>query len=305
MKMVHRQNGEYFYVLENLNFAADPRERVRAMHRRVTLVLGAGVALDAAQAGSRGHRDQSTRTTLRTTRATSLDSQGKHAFKKRGGVPGPGMVKNLRTREWEGIDGAGAGASHGLPARGNGSTRSQRVGAKAGTGARDGRASHGVAATHRGDATATDRVEIRSRLAKRSCMQSFMVLEATTQDTPAEHATAGPGSEEESWTVGPALTVEEADRMKQMLKQHRRAFAYTLKELGRSKIGEMKIELTSDTPTFQPKRRMTRADEEVCKELYEAGLIRPSTSEYAAATVVAAQKDATGEILSRRMCGDY
>ncbi|CAI5495477.1 unnamed protein product [Closterium sp. Naga37s-1] len=54
---------------------------------------------------------------------------------------------------------------------------------------------------------------------------------------------------------------------------------------------------------------MTRADEEVCKEkckeLYEAGLIRRSTSEYAAATVVAARKDATGEILSRRMCGDF
>ncbi|CAI5468770.1 unnamed protein product [Closterium sp. Yama58-4] len=54
---------------------------------------------------------------------------------------------------------------------------------------------------------------------------------------------------------------------------------------------------------------MTHADEEVCrekcKELLEAGLIRRSTSEYAAATVVAARKDMTGEVLSRRMCGDY
>ncbi|GJP69099.1 hypothetical protein CLOP_g25728 [Closterium sp. NIES-67] len=37
----------------------------------------------------------------------------------------------------------------------------------------------------------------------------------------------------------------------------------------------------------------------------EAGLIRPSNSPYAATTVVAAQTDLTGEVLARRMCGDY
>ncbi|GJP79196.1 hypothetical protein CLOP_g9450 [Closterium sp. NIES-67] len=42
-----------------------------------------------------------------------------------------------------------------------------------------------------------------------------------------------------------------------------------------------------------------------CAELLAAGLIRESTSEYAAATVVAARKDLTGETLARRMCGDY
>ncbi|GJP64117.1 hypothetical protein CLOP_g21139 [Closterium sp. NIES-67] len=42
-----------------------------------------------------------------------------------------------------------------------------------------------------------------------------------------------------------------------------------------------------------------------CAELLAAGLIRESTSDYAAATVVAARKDLTGETLARRMCGDY
>ncbi|CAI5464598.1 unnamed protein product [Closterium sp. Yama58-4] len=42
-----------------------------------------------------------------------------------------------------------------------------------------------------------------------------------------------------------------------------------------------------------------------CQELLEAGLIRRSASDYAAATVVAARTDLTGTVLSRRMCGDY
>ncbi|CAI7731685.1 unnamed protein product [Closterium sp. NIES-53] len=149
-----------------------------------------------------------------------------------------------------------------------------------------------------------DRVAIRSRLAKRRCKQSFMALEGGAQETPVEQAAAGPTRGEESWTVGAALTPEEAEKMKAMLKQHRRAFAYTLKELGRSKIGKINIKLTSESPTFKRKWRMTRADEE-CKELHEARLIRRSTSEYAAATVVAARKDMTGVILSKRMCGNY
>ncbi|CAI7839879.1 unnamed protein product [Closterium sp. NIES-54] len=54
---------------------------------------------------------------------------------------------------------------------------------------------------------------------------------------------------------------------------------------------------------------MPPRDEEICnekiKELLEAGLIRRSESEYATPTVVAARRDLTGEVLSRRMCGDY
>ncbi|CAI7904655.1 unnamed protein product [Closterium sp. NIES-54] len=69
------------------------------------------------------------------------------------------------------------------------------------------------------------------------------------------------------------------------------------------------IKLSEEIPVYQRKRRMSPGDLEICtdkcKELLEAGLIRPSKSEYAAATVVAARKDLTGGILSRRMCGDY
>ncbi|CAI7829329.1 unnamed protein product [Closterium sp. NIES-53] len=50
---------------------------------------------------------------------------------------------------------------------------------------------------------------------------------------------------------------------------------------------------------------MRKSVKEKIKELLEAGLIRRSESEYATPTVVAARRDVTGEVLSRRMCGDY
>ncbi|CAI7815371.1 unnamed protein product [Closterium sp. NIES-54] len=71
----------------------------------------------------------------------------------------------------------------------------------------------------------------------------------------------------------------------------------------------MHIKLTEEIPVYQRKRRMSPGDLEICtdkcKELLEAGLIRPSESEYAVAIVVAARKDLTRGILSRQMCGDY
>lgn len=42
-----------------------------------------------------------------------------------------------------------------------------------------------------------------------------------------------------------------------------------------------------------------------CKELQAAGLIRPSSSDYAAATVMPAKKDASAMWTEKRMCGDY
>ncbi|CAI7799199.1 unnamed protein product [Closterium sp. NIES-53] len=80
-------------------------------------------------------------------------------------------------------------------------------------------------------------------------------------------------------------------------------------ELGRCTTHEMKIELTTEVPIYQRKRRMSPGDldncTEKCHELLEAGLIQRSESDYAAATVVASRKDPTGAVSARRMCGDY
>jgi hypothetical protein len=45
--------------------------------------------------------------------------------------------------------------------------------------------------------------------------------------------------------------------------------------------------------------------DERCKELHEAGLIQPSSFDFAAATVMPAKKDSAGLWTEKRMCGDY
>ncbi|GJP46993.1 hypothetical protein CLOM_g6227 [Closterium sp. NIES-68] len=69
------------------------------------------------------------------------------------------------------------------------------------------------------------------------------------------------------------------------------------------------IDVQSAEPEYQRRRRMSPGDMDIaeakCRELLAAGLMRESTSGYAAATVVAARKDLTGEMLARQMCGDY
>ncbi|CAI7799019.1 unnamed protein product [Closterium sp. NIES-53] len=117
------------------------------------------------------------------------------------------------------------------------------------------------------------------------------------------------GEGEEKWKVGDAMSERGKEAMQQLLAKHRKCFAFTLQELGRCKVKEMELKLSSTEPVFHRRRKMPQGDEEICKEkikeLLEVGLIRRSESEYATPTVVAARKDLTGEVLSRRMCGDY
>ncbi|CAI7817161.1 unnamed protein product [Closterium sp. NIES-54] len=115
--------------------------------------------------------------------------------------------------------------------------------------------------------------------------------------------------EGETWKVGEAMSEEGKEAMQRLLTKHRKCFAFNLQELGRCKVKEMELKLSSAEPVLHRRRKMPHGDEEICKEkikeLLEAGLIRRSESEYATPTVVAVRKDLTGEVLSRRMCGDY
>jgi hypothetical protein len=45
--------------------------------------------------------------------------------------------------------------------------------------------------------------------------------------------------------------------------------------------------------------------DEICKELHEAGLIQPSSSDFAAATIMSTKKDSAGLWTKKKMCGDY
>jgi len=42
-----------------------------------------------------------------------------------------------------------------------------------------------------------------------------------------------------------------------------------------------------------------------CKELHEAGLIRPSSSDFVVVTIMLTKKDSVGLWTEKRMCGDY
>ncbi|CAI5476226.1 unnamed protein product [Closterium sp. Yama58-4] len=110
------------------------------------------------------------------------------------------------------------------------------------------------------------------------------------------------------WVIGEGMSAEDAEKLKEVLAKPRAAFAYTLKEVGRCNMAVVTLELTTDIPVYQRRRRMTAEETQICKEkcqeLLEAGFIRRSNSEYAAATVVAARTDLTGKVLSKRMCGD-
>lgn len=60
---------------------------------------------------------------------------------------------------------------------------------------------------------------------------------------------------------------------------------------------------------FRRRHRLSQVEwdlvEVKCKELEMAGLIWPSSSQYAAAVVLPAKKDKEGLYIDRRMCGDY
>ncbi|CAI7839784.1 unnamed protein product, partial [Closterium sp. NIES-53] len=105
--------------------------------------------------------------------------------------------------------------------------------------------------------------------------------------------------EEKEWVIGEGMAKEEAEALKEVLSRYKAAFAYRLKEVGRCNMAEVTIELTTEIPVYQRLQRMTLEEIQICtekcQELMEAGFIRKSNSGYAAATVVAARTDLTGQ----------
>ncbi|GJP83891.1 hypothetical protein CLOP_g13992 [Closterium sp. NIES-67] len=115
--------------------------------------------------------------------------------------------------------------------------------------------------------------------------------------------------EESQWDIGEGLEEGQKEELTGVLEKARDAFAYSLAELGKCNRTEMEIDLQSSEPVYQRRRRLSPGDRDIaiakCKEVLAASLIQESTSEYAAATVVAVHKYLTGEMLARRMWEDY
>jgi hypothetical protein len=82
-----------------------------------------------------------------------------------------------------------------------------------------------------------------------------------------------------------------------------------MKDLGRCKTMQFSIDLTDETPIYRRKHRLSKHEwelvDERCKELHEAGLIQPSSSDFTTIRVMPTKKDSARLWTEKRMCGDY
>jgi len=72
---------------------------------------------------------------------------------------------------------------------------------------------------------------------------------------------------------------------------------------------QFSIDLIDETPIYQRRHRLSKHEwelvDERCKELHEAGLIQPSSSDFVAVIVMQKKKDSTRLWIEKRMCEDY
>lgn len=112
-----------------------------------------------------------------------------------------------------------------------------------------------------------------------------------------------------AWTVGQDLSQEEQYRLLGLLRKHDKSFAFSMNELGWCNVLRFKIPVIGTEPVWRKRHRLSKSEWELvdkqCAELHAAGLIRPSSSDYAAATEMPAKKDSTGMWTEKRMCCDY
>ncbi len=66
-----------------------------------------------------------------------------------------------------------------------------------------------------------------------------------------------------------------------MLIKYENVKTFSMKDLGRCKTMQFSIDLTNETPIYWRRHRLSKHEweliDERCKELYEAGLIQPSS----------------------------
>ncbi len=71
-------------------------------------------------------------------------------------------------------------------------------------------------------------------------------------------------------------------------------FAFSLKDLSRCKT-QFSVDFTNETPIYRKRHRLSKHEwelvDERCKDLHEASLIQPSSSNFAAATIMTTKKD--------------
>jgi len=111
------------------------------------------------------------------------------------------------------------------------------------------------------------------------------------------------------FVMGNQLTKKERDQVTNLLIKYENVFAFSMKDLDRCKTMQLSIDLTDEKPVYRRRHRLSKHEwelvDERCKELHEAGLIQPSSSDFATVIVMPAKKDSTGLWTEKKMCGDY
>ncbi|CAI7925837.1 unnamed protein product [Closterium sp. NIES-53] len=273
-------DGKVAYLLENLDLEGDSREPIRLVRERIKGQLGGGVSCDAARTGSYAHR-------LRMYWQNVVS-----AVKLQAEVNG---VKRAAERKVQDILALGRTPALVCRKSYNRHYPCNQVGQE--RRALPTLVLYAGAAGYKWEARMPGPGMVydhrRQRWEEPTALERELAMRCQKR-------------EEERWEV---MSKEGKEAMQELLARHRKCFAFTMQELGRCKVKEMELKLSSTEPMFHRKRKMPHGDEEICKEkikeLEEVGLIRRSESKYATPTVVAARRDRTGEVLSRRMCGDY
>ncbi|CAI7923264.1 unnamed protein product [Closterium sp. NIES-54] len=299
---LQERQGRVAYLLENLDLEGDSREPIqllqaevdgvrRAAKRKVQDILAPGRTPAPVCHKSYSKHEQCNQVGQeRRALPTLVAYVGAAGYKWEAGKPGPGMVYDHGRQRWEEPT-----ALERELAMGYGEDATAAPGAN-------------EADRRRALGNAMDGHVLRW-LIQRMWRETVVSWGQEEGKEGTEAETWGAWScqekEEESWVVGEAMSKEGKDAMQELLARHRKCFAFTMQELGRCKVKEMELKLSSTEPVFHRRRKMPPGDEEICKEkikeLLEAGLIRRSESEYATPTVVAARRDLTGEVLSRRI----
>ena len=97
--------------------------------------------------------------------------------------------------------------------------------------------------------------------------------------------------------------------MLELITKHAYEFAYGMDDQGRHSTQKIRLDLIDEEPVFCPKHRLSKAEWEFIDvkvaDLRKCGLVEKATEDYAAVTVLKAKKDADGNYIDKRMCGDY
>jgi hypothetical protein len=116
-------------------------------------------------------------------------------------------------------------------------------------------------------------------------------------------------TKEFKWPINKNLPPEEITALEEILDEFRDVFAFDASELGIIEGETYHIKLTDETPIFKQQYKLSQAEKEILQEQIEerkaVGLIRTSTSEWAAPVTMPPKKDENGNWTLKRPCVDY